>query len=63
MVRKDERFLASHKQSTMTTETKVLVNRTTGANYLYHQSANSGGLAPLLDWEGRPVITMVFDED
>lgn len=61
MAKKDERFIVAYKQTTMTTETKVLVDRETGINYLFHQSANSGGLTPLLDREGRPVVTAIWE--
>ena len=35
----------------------VLVEKTTGVNYLFVQSGYAGGLTPLLDAEGNPVIT------
>jgi hypothetical protein len=35
------------------------VDRETGVNYLYHVSGYSGGLTPLLDREGKPVISPV----
>ena len=31
----------------------------TGVNYLFCNSGNAGGLTPLLDREGKPVITAV----
>jgi len=61
MAKKDERFVVTCRQSSLTTETKILVDRDTGVNYLYHQSASSGGLTPLLDREGKPVVTSVRD--
>lgn len=36
---------------------EILVDLETGVNYLYYQSGHSGGLTPLLDEEGKPVIT------
>lgn len=63
MAKKDQRFLEQYRYDTMTTMTKILVDRQTGVNYLFHQSANAGGLTPLLDREGKPVVTAVFDED
>lgn len=63
MAKKDQRFLEQYRHDTMTTMTKILVDRQTGVNYLFHQSANAGGLTPLLDREGRPIITTVPDED
>ena len=35
----------------------ILVDKETGVNYLYCQSGYSGGLTPLLDSEGKVVIT------
>ena len=37
----------------------VKVDTQTGVNYLYYWSGNGGGLTPLLDREGKPVITAV----
>ena len=45
--------------------TTVLVDKQTGVNYLYVQSGYSGGLTPLLNRDGTPVITSVpktYDE-
>jgi len=61
MAKTRDRFVVAYKQGTLTTETKILVDRETGVNYLYHQSSNSGGLTPLLDREGKPVVTAVYD--
>ncbi len=35
---------------------KILVDKETGVHYLYVQSGYSGGLTPLLDTEGKPII-------
>lgn len=63
MANKNQRFLEQYSQSGFATETKILVDRQTGVNYLFHHSGHAGGLTPLLDREGKPVITTVFDED
>ncbi len=39
---------------------EVWVDKETGVNYLYHYSGNSGGLTPLLDRDGKPVISTVI---
>lgn len=36
---------------------EVLVDKETGVNYLFRKSANAGGLTPLLDKDGKPIIT------
>ncbi len=38
---------------------EIWVDKDTGVNYLYHVSGYSGGLTPLLDREGKPVISPV----
>ena len=43
--------------------TMILVDKLTGVNYLYVQSGYSGGLTPLLDAQGNPVITSVPRDD
>lgn len=35
----------------------VLVDKETGVNYLFVQSGYAGGLTPLLDTDGKPVVT------
>jgi len=39
------------------TLTRVIVDKKTGVNYLFVTSGYSGGLTPLLDSDGKPVIT------
>lgn len=54
----DKRFEEVYSQGTLTV-TEIWVDRETGVNYLFHASGNAGGLTPLLDKDGRPVITPV----
>ena len=35
----------------------IYVDKETGVNYLYIQNGYSGGLTPLIDAEGKPVVT------
>jgi len=35
----------------------ILVDKETGVNYLFVQSGYAGGLTPLLDADGKPVVT------
>lgn len=35
----------------------VLVDRETGVNYLFMQNGYAGGMTPLLDADGKPIIT------
>ena len=36
---------------------EIWVDTQTGVNYLFHASGYAGGLTPLLDREGKPVIS------
>ncbi len=36
---------------------EIWVDKTTGVNYLFHQSGNAGGMTVLLDRDGKPVIS------
>lgn len=54
----DKRFEEVYSQGTLTV-TEIWVDRETGVNYLFHASGNAGGLTPLLDKDGHPVITPV----
>lgn len=56
---KDGQFEIVHKEgNTITTGLKmVIVDKNTGVNYLFIQSGYAGELTPLLDTDGKPVIT------
>ena len=41
----------------MLTDAVVIVDKETGVNYLYVCRGYGGGLTPLLDSEGKPIIT------
>lgn len=42
--------------------TEIWVDRKTGVNYVFHYRGCVEGFTPLLDAEGKPVITPVIDE-
>ncbi len=60
--KKQRRFVKIFSEGFATT-TELFVDRETGVTYLFRQSGNAGGLTPLLDAEGKPVITYIRDED
>ena len=39
------------------TDACVIIDKETGVNYLYVGRGYGGGLTPLLDAEGKPIIT------
>ena len=55
---KNTRFVKVYSQGAVNV-TEIWVDKDTGVNYLYHVSGYSGGLTPLLDREGKPVISPV----
>ena len=55
---KNTRFEKVYTQGAVNV-TEIWVDKGTGVNYLYHVSGYSGGLTPLLDREGKPVISPV----
>ena len=62
---KKERFKVVYSEVTgLSDEAKVvLIDLETGVNYLFVRSGYAGGLTPLLDENGKPVITEVDAED
>ena len=57
MAKKDERFVKIHSEAMG--GRMILVDKVTGVNYLFVQSGYAGGLTPLLDREGKPIISPV----
>lgn len=53
---KKERFEKIYSQEQLCVM-EIWVDTETGVNYLYHQEGYSGGLTPLLNNDGKPVIT------
>lgn len=57
---KNERFVVTQKEGSQIKDTgmiQVIVDRQTGVNYLWVKSGYAGGLTPLLDAGGNPVVT------
>ena len=61
MAKNDDRFVKiySHGGGFSKPATYILVDKETGVNYLYAQSGYAGGLTPLLNRDGTPVVTPV----
>ena len=57
---KDERFEKIYSQGTLNV-TEIWVDRETGVNYVFHASGYAGGLTPLLDRDGKPVISTLIN--
>ena len=57
MAKKEERFIKVYSEN-LGCE-MILVDKKTGVNYLFVQSGYAGGLTPLLNADGRPIVTPV----
>ena len=44
------------------TANEIWVDTETGVNYLYHTAGYSGGITPLLDKDGKVVVTPIEKE-
>ncbi len=55
---KNERFEKIYTQGAMNVM-EVWVDKETGVNYLFHAAGYAGGMTPLLDREGKPVISPI----
>ena len=53
---KNDRFEKVYSQGQINV-TEILVDKETGVNYVFHTSGNAGGMTPLLDREGKPVVS------
>ena len=56
---KNERFEKVYTQGALNV-TEIWVDKETGVNYIFHQSGYAGGMTPLLDREGKPVISPII---
>lgn len=56
MAKQDERFIKVYEQG-MINCMEIWVDRETGVNYLFHFNGNAAGLTPMLDADGKPVVT------
>ena len=55
----EERFEKIYSQGFVTV-TEIWVDKETGVNYLFHRDGNAAGFTPLLDRDGKPVITPIY---
>lgn len=53
-----DRFIKTYSQGVVNA-TEIWVDTKTGVNYIFHISNYAGGLTPLLDKDGKPVVTPV----
>lgn len=54
---KEKRFIKVYSEGAGAFE--IWVDKQTGVNYIFHNGGYSGGLTPLLDKDGKVVVTPV----
>ena len=57
MAKKEERFVQLYSEAMG--DRIILVDKVTGVNYLFVSSGDAGGMTPLLNRDGTPVITPI----
>lgn len=58
MAKTDDRFIRVYTQGAVNVS-EIWVDKQTGVNYLFHASGSAGGLTPLLNSDGTPVVTPI----
>lgn len=60
MAKTSERFEKIYSQGTMNVM-EIWVDKETGVNYVFRASGYAGGFTPLLDRDGKPVISPILN--
>ena len=56
----EKRFVKTYSQGNgLNGRMEIWVDLKTGVNYIFTQSGYAGGMTPLLDRDGKPVITTI----
>jgi len=55
----DDRFVKIYSKG-ISNVNEIWVDRETGVNYLFHAAGYAGGLTPLIDKDGKPVVTDAY---
>ena len=62
MAKSSDRFEKTYSQG-FASLTEIWVDKKTGVNYLFHATGYAGGMTPLLNRDGTPVVTPVSREE
>ena len=57
---KNERFEKIYSQGAVNIM-EIWIDKETGVNYVFHASGYAGGMTPLLDRDGKPVISPIVN--
>ena len=56
----DKRFEKVYSQGKVNVM-EIWVDKETGVNYVFHASGYAGGMTPLLDRDGKPIISPIVN--
>jgi hypothetical protein len=56
---KNERFEKVYSQGNVNVM-EIWMDRETGVNYVFHAGGYAGGMTPLLDRDGKPIVSQKF---
>ena len=62
MVKSGDRFEKTYSQG-FASLTEIWVDKKTGVNYMFHATGHAGGMTPLLNRDGTPVVMPVSREE
>ncbi len=57
---RNDRFERVYSQGTVNV-IEIWVDKATGVNYVFRMSGYAGGMTPLLDREGKPVVSPIVN--
>jgi hypothetical protein len=57
----NERFEKIYSQGKVNVM-EIWVDKETGVNYAFHVSGYAGGMTPLLDKDGKPIVSPIVNE-
>ncbi|MBR3588570.1 MAG: xylan 1,4-beta-xylosidase [Clostridia bacterium] len=61
MAKKDNRFEKVYSQGALDI-VEIWVDKETGVNYIFRASGYAGGMTPLLDRDGKPVVSPIIND-
>ena len=56
----DERFITAYSKRVGLVLNEIVLDTQTGVNYLFHKNGHSAGLSPLLDSDGKVVVSKEY---
>lgn len=61
-MKSEKRFKVTYKERGFSISKQIIVDKTTGVNYLAYTNGYATSITPLLDENGKPIVTKI-DKD